>query len=176
MTNLYQVRLHFIISLSCSGLSHKPEMLVSFFSTFSFFFNTHKLSHPIIFSFFLVLISFFLFFFFLLTSLPFSSQNFFFLPCSNFFLFFFFFSSYLFAFLIPEFFFFFLLFLCHPKLKICFLNSQKKEKKICFSVGLCCLWWHWVCGLRSVWLWVVYGGVLLGGWWVFVVVVVVFCI
>ena len=147
MTNLYQVRLHFIISLSCSGLSHKPEMLVSFFSTFSFFFNTHKLSHPIIFSFFLVLISFF-----------------------------FFFSSYLFAFLIPEFFFFFLLFLCHPKLKICFLNSQKKEKKICFSVGLCCLWWHWVCGLRSVWLWVVYGRVLLGGCWVFVVVVVVFCI
>ena len=148
MTNLYQVRLHFIISLSCSGLSHKPEMLVSFFSTFSFFFNTHKLSHPIIFSFFLVLISFF----------------------------FFFFSSYLFAFLIPEFFFFFLLFLCHPKLKIRFLNSQKKEKKICFSVGLCCLWWHWVCGLRSVWLWVVYGHVLLGGCWVFVVVVVVFCI
>ena len=31
-----------------------------------------------------------------------------------------------------------------------------------------CLWWHWVCGLRSVCLWVVYGGVLLGGWWVFV--------
>ena len=138
MTNLYQVRLHFIISLSCSGLSHKPEMLVSFFSTFSFFFfNTHKPSHPRIFSFFLVLISFF----------------------------FFFFSSYLFAFLIPEFFFFFLLFLCHPKLKICFLNSQKKEKKICFSVGLCCLWWHWVCGLRLVWLWVVYGRVLLGGCW-----------
>ena len=86
MTNLYQVRLHFIISLSCSGLSHKPEMLVSFFSTFSFFFNTHKLSHPIIFSFFLVLISFFFFFFFLplclshprifflLSSFPLSSQ------------------------------------------------------------------------------------------------------
>ena len=129
MTNLYQVRLHFIISLSCSGLSHKPEMLVSFFSTFSFFFNTHKLSHPIIFSFFLVLISFFLFFFF-------SSYLFAFL-IPEFFLSFFFFSSYLFAFLIPEFFFFFLLFLCHPKLKICFLNSQKKEKKICFSVGLC---------------------------------------
>ena len=31
-----------------------------------------------------------------------------------------------------------------------------------------CLWWHWVCGLRSECLWVVYGGVLLGGWWVFV--------
>ena len=37
-----------------------------------------------------------------------------------------------------------------------------------------CLWWCWVCGLRSVWLWVVYGGILLGGCWVFVAVVVGF--
>ena len=29
-----------------------------------------------------------------------------------------------------------------------------------------CLWWHRVYGLRSVCLWVVYGGILLGGCWV----------
>ena len=148
MTNLYQVRLHFIISLSCSGLSHKPEMLVSFFSTFSFFFNTHKLSHPIIFSFFLVLISFFFFFFFLPLCL--SHPRIFFLLSS---------------------------FPLSSQIKDPFLEFSKKRKKDLFLGGfMCCLWWHWVCGLRSVWLWVVFGGVLLGGCWVFVVVVVGFCI
>ena len=148
MTNLYQVRLHFIISLSCSGLSHKPEMLVSFFSTFSFFFNTHKLSHPIIFSFFLVLISFFFFFFFLPLCL--SHPRIFFLLSS---------------------------FPLSSQIKDLFLEFSKKRKKDLFLGGfMCCLWWHWVCGLRSVWLWVVFGGVLLGGCWVFVVVVVGFCI
>ena len=37
-----------------------------------------------------------------------------------------------------------------------------------------CLWWHWVCGLRSVCLWVVYSGVLHGGCWVLCALLILF--
>ena len=135
MTSLYQVRLYFIISLSPVSYSNQ---------------KCHSPSSPLI-----LFLSSFLF---VNTHKPSHPRIFFFflllLALISF--------SYFLAFLIPNFFFFFfLLFISHPKLKIHFSVGLWVE----IGGFMCCLWWHWVCGLRLVWLWVVYGGILLGGCW-----------